>query len=351
MPEVRIGVIGVGWWAVKNHMPVLQSRKDVKITAICGLGREELRRIQDHFGVPFGTEDYRELLDRLDLDGVIISSPHRFHYEHALAALERGLHVLCEKPMTLKAVEARQLASLAASKNLHFLIPYGWNYTSLAAAARDFVAGGRVGEIEHVNCFMGSALRDLFSGEDPSFSKEDAVKPDPRTWSDPAGGGGFAHGQLTHALGLLFYITGLQPDELSAHMTYSKTGADLTNAFSCRFKNGATGLIGGVGTMPAFSTYQVDIRIFGSDGMLLLDIERPRLELRRHDGENVLLPELFKPGEYSCVEPLHVFVDLIQKKDVQNRSSAELGVSVVEVLNAAFESAHSGKSQAVAALS
>lgn len=350
MSEVRIGIIGAGWWAVKNHIPVLQSRKDVNITSICGLGRKEVRQIQEQFGIPFGTEDYRELLKHGDLDGVIICSPHRFHYEHALAALEEGLHVLCEKPMVLKAVEARQLASLAASKHLHFLIPYGWNYTPLAAAARDLVGGGKVGEMEHVSCHMASALRDLFSGEDPWFSKEDAVRPDPRTWSDPAGGGGFAHGQLTHALGLLFYVTGLQPDEVFAHMTYSKTGADLTNALSCRFKNGATGLIGGTGTMPALSTYQVDIRIFGRDGMLLLDIERPRLELRRHDGENVIVPVACKPGEYLCVEPLHAFVDLIQTKDVQNRSSADLGVSVVEVLNAAFESAHSGKSQAVAGL-
>lgn len=78
MSEVRIGIIGAGWWAVKNHIPVLQSRKDVNITSICGLGRKEVRQIQEQFGIPFGTEDYRELLKHGDLDGVIICSPIGF---------------------------------------------------------------------------------------------------------------------------------------------------------------------------------------------------------------------------------------------------------------------------------
>ncbi|HEX5482576.1 MAG TPA: Gfo/Idh/MocA family oxidoreductase [Terriglobia bacterium] len=347
---VHIGIIGTGWWALKNHIPVLQSRKDVKIASVCGLGRDGLLKIQKDFGIGFATEDYRELLARDNLDGVVISSPHPCHYDHASAALGRGVHVFCEKPMVLHAAEARRLAALTASGKRHFLIAYGWNYTPLAIEARDLILKGKVGKIEHVQCHMGSATRDLFSGEEFWFSQKDTVKPDPRTWSDPAGGGGFANGQLTHALALLFYITGLQPQEVFAYMTSSKTGADLTDAISCRFKNGATGMLGGAGTMPARSTYQIDIRIFGSEGMLLLDIERPRLELYRHDGESVLRAGIHEPGEYSCVEPPHAFIDLIQGKQVENRSPAELGVSVVELLEAAFRSAHSGKSQAVVGL-
>jgi len=261
--NVKVGVIGAGWWAVRNHLPVLQSRSDVKVTTVCRLGKEELRKVQEQFGIEFATEDYRELLRHDDLDGVVVSSPHRFHYEHAWAALERGLHVLCEKPMVLYAREARQLASQAASKHLHFVVPFGWNYTSLAAEARALVKEGRIGRIEHVHCHMGSSTRDLFSGEGFWFSNDDAVKPDPRTWSDAAGGGGFAHGQLCHALALLFFITELRASEVFASTIVSATGADLTVTISCRFKNGATGMMGGAGTMPPRSTYQVDIRYSG----------------------------------------------------------------------------------------
>lgn len=339
--KVRLGVIGAGWWAAENHIPVLQSREDVEIAGICRLGREELRKAQERFGIPFGTEDYKELLDVKGLSGVIVSSPHYLHYEHSTAALERGLHVVCEKPMTLRASEARQLARLAEARKLHFLIPYGWNYTDLASEAKKMVDRGEIGEIEHVLCHMASALRDLFNGQDSWVSEKSFFKPVEGTWSDPGRGGGYAHGQLTHALGLLFWITPLDPSEAFAFSRSSKTGADLYDAAACRFKGGATGAVNGAGTMPVGSPFQVDIRLFGSEGMLLIDIERPRLELRRNDGRNVIVPLKREPGEYSCAEPLHHFVDLIQGKPVENCSSAVLGSRVVALLEALCRSAQS----------
>ncbi|MGH9453453.1 MAG: Gfo/Idh/MocA family oxidoreductase [Terriglobia bacterium] len=69
-------MMGAGWWAVKNHIPVFQSRKDRKVVAVCTLGRDEPRKVQEQFAISFGTEDYRELLARKDIDGIAISSPH-----------------------------------------------------------------------------------------------------------------------------------------------------------------------------------------------------------------------------------------------------------------------------------
>ncbi|HZO99128.1 MAG TPA: Gfo/Idh/MocA family oxidoreductase [Terriglobales bacterium] len=347
MSKTRIAVLGAGWWAAENHIPVLRARPDVEIAGICRLGREELRKAQEHFGIPFGTEDYRELLALEALDGVVISTPHRLHYEHAGASLEKGLHVLCEKPMTLHASEARKLAALAESRQRHFVIPYGWNYTDYAAQAKGLIHQGEIGEVEHVLCHMASALRDLFDGTGAWFAQEAFFHPQKETWSDPAGGGGFAHGQLTHALGLLYWLTNLEPAEVFCFARSSRSGADLYDAISCRFKSGATGMLGGAGTMPPRSTYQVDIRIFGSEGMLLLDIERPRLEVRRNDGRNSFIPLKAPPGEYSCVAPVERFVDLIQGKTTENCSNAALGAAVVATLDAASRSAKSGKIEEV----
>src|SRR5206468_2616100 len=105
------------------------------------------------------------------------------HYLHASAALKRGLHVLCEKPMTLHASEARELASMAESQGRYFVIPYGWNYTDFAAEARNRIQQGAIGKIQHVHCHMASALRDLFSGEVPWFAGEAFFKPESKTWS------------------------------------------------------------------------------------------------------------------------------------------------------------------------
>lgn len=343
----KIGVIGIGWMAVDNHIPVLHALPGVEVTAVCGLGLEKLKKVQEKFGVSFGTEDYRELLSIDGLDGVVVSSPHPFHYEQAAAALERGIHVLCEKPMTLRISEAIRLVELVESKKLHFLIPYGWNYTDFAAFAREQIQGRTIGEIEYVQCHLGSPTRDILSGGGAWFAAEAFHKPETKTWSDPAAGGGFAHGQLTHILGLLLWITDLEPAEVFAFLGKSKTGSDLYNSIACRFKNGIIGTLGGAGTLPPNSPYQLDIKIFGSEGMLHLDLERPWLEVRRDGGRNYSLPMGCKPGFYACVEPLRIFVDLMKGKPVENRSPAWLGARVVGILDASLRSATTGRAEVV----
>ena len=100
MSKARIGIIGAGWWAAANHIPVLKADPDCEIVAVNRLGARELAEVQRTFDIPQGFEDYREMLDAVPMDGVVVSSPHVFHYEHAMAALEKGCHVLVEKPLT-----------------------------------------------------------------------------------------------------------------------------------------------------------------------------------------------------------------------------------------------------------
>jgi predicted dehydrogenase len=347
MLRTRIGIIGAGWWATENHIPVLQSLPNVDVTSICGLGREQLEKVRQKFGIGFATEDYEELLSRPDVDGVVVSSPHNFHYRHAAAALERGFPVLCEKPMALDTAEAGRLVKLVEAKRLPFLIPYGWNYTELADLAKDAIDSGEIGEVEHVLCHMGSPARDLLSGTGAWVAERALLKPAQGTWSDPSAGGGFAHGQLSHALGLMLWVTGLQASEVFAHVQRSLSGSDLSVAISCRFSNRATGMLGGTGGIPSRSLFQVDIRVFGSTGMLLLDIERPRLEIHGNNGKHFSAPTNHPPGMYECIEPLKVFVGLLQGEPMENRSPAWLGKRVVDVLDASLRSSSTGKTVSI----
>jgi predicted dehydrogenase len=339
LSRIRIGIIGAGHWAVENHIPVLQTFPNVEVVAACRIGQEQLQKVLRKFDIPFGTENYLELLALDNLDAVVVSSRHDLHYEHATAALTSGRHVLCEKPMALSAAEARRMVSLAVSKKLHFVIPYGWSFTDYAREARLRVLNGEIGRIQHVLCHMSSALKDLFSGEGAWWATESLMPPEMETWSDPDKGGGYALGQLTHALGLLLWTSNLEPAEVFAFLGASKTGVDLSDAIACRFSNGATGSISGAGLNPPGCPDQVDIRLFGSEGIMLLDIERPRLEVRRYDGRNFSMTMNHEPGGYSCVAPLQVFVDLISGKSVENPASAQLGAQVVQVIDAAFKSA------------
>ncbi len=343
MSKVRIGFIGAGWWVTVNHIPVLKAHPDVELVGVCRLGKDFLQKIKNEFAIPFATEDYRELLN-LKLDGVVVGSPHYLHYEHALAALEKGVHVMCEKPMTLRAADAWKLVETAKAKNLHLMVPYGWHYKPFVQKARQLIEQRVVGEIEYVLCHMASPTRGFFAGggKPPSQWEPTVAEPDPATWQVKENGGGYAHGQVTHSSALMFWLTGLRAQEVTCRMTSPNSGVDMYNTATVVFENGAIGTISGAATLPDNDKFQVDIRIFGKDGVLLLDVERERLEVRRHDSQHIHVDVPNGEGAYSCETPPVRFVELIQGKG-RNESPGDVAARSVELITAMFESAaHQG---------
>jgi predicted dehydrogenase len=343
--RARIGIIGAGWWAVANHIPALKALPDCEIVAVNRLGSRELAEIQSAFGIEHGFEDYREMLARVEMDGVVVSSPHVLHFEHASAALARGCHVLVEKPMTTTAEDARKLVQLAAKAEREIVIAYGWNFKPWTAEARRLAAG--VGRVEHLVLQMANALDDLFAGEPMKETEGAMFRPPASTWADPKRAGGFGWGQLVHPLGLIFRIVDIEPCEVFALTGQSPAGVDYYDAVGVRFAGGATASVSGAATLPKGRPVQIDLRIFGSEGMLLLDIERERLELRRRDGRDEVMPMKAGDGAYTCEEPPRVFVDLCLNRKTENSAPGSVGQRAVEVLDAMYRSAKSGRTEAV----
>jgi predicted dehydrogenase len=319
----------------------------VEIAAVNRLGATELERVQREFGASAAFEDYREMLASVELDAVLVTSPHTLHYEHAAAALRRGAHVLVEKPMTTTAADARKLVVLAKEAHRHLLVPYGWNFTALAREARRLVQQGAIGDIEHVSLHMASALGDLFSGEGLAESRDHMFRPASSTWADPQKAGGYGWGQLTHALGLLFGITELAPVEVFAITHPSKAGVDAYDAAVICFANGAQGTLSGAATVPKSCGFQIDLRLFGTQGMLLLDIERVRLEVRRHDRADTVAVLASDAGAYSPAPVIDAFVGLCAGESQENDAPGTVGLRSVEVLDALYRSATSGQIERV----
>jgi predicted dehydrogenase len=340
--KLRLGFIGAGWWATVNHMPILDARDDVELTAVCRPGEAELREVQERFGFSFATEDYRELLE-LELDGVLVCSPHHLHHEHARASLDAGCHVLCEKPMTLTAADAWDLVAAAERQERQLVVPYGWNYKPFAQAARELAP--EVGEVEYVMCHMASPTKGFFGGAGangvPSEWTPTLATPDPRTWQAREQGGGYAHGQVTHSLGLLLWLVPLRARSVSCLMRNVSAPVDLYDAAHLVFDNDAIGTISGAATLPDDEKFQIDLRIFGSDGVLLVDVERERVTLLRHDGSREDVAIEPGTGAYSCLEPPAAFVDLIRGEG-ENRSPGELAARTVEIIEAMHASASQG---------
>ncbi len=344
---LNVGFIGAGNWAEYNHIPLLLARTDVKVVGLATPTQKSRDRVRERFGISFLTADYHDLLNE-PIDAVVISSPHGFHYEQALASLQAGKHVLVEKPMTLYAREAWELVELANQKGLVLMVPTGWHYNSMVIAAREKLLAGRIGKIEYVVCHMGSALRSLYMGQSWPYTLDNI--PDPKLYySDPKiSGGGQGYSQLSHSVALMLWLTGLQASEVFAYMSGPGAPVEMYDALVAKFEGGAIATISGAGTQPpSRPKHEMDLHIYGSEGELSIDLDRERLDVIRNDGENFHLDVKPGDGDYTCDGPVNRFVDLILGKSSENLSPGEIGARTIELIEAAYRSVASHQPETV----
>ena len=341
---LRVAVIGAGWWAVENHLPVLDSRPDVEIQAVCRKGASEVQTVAERFGVPVATEDY-ERLPWDELDAVIVSSPHSLHHQHTMAALGHGLHVMCEKPLAITAADAFDMTQEAARRELVLLVPHGWQFLPQAATARRWIREGRIGRLEHVVAQMASPARGLFSGEKDSIPGAESP-PEPSTWVGEEGG--YAYGQLSHLYSLVFWLTGLVPEEVMGAVSPGPAGSDLYDAFLCTTRQGPLISVSGGAGVPTSQRHHMEVRVFGSEGVAIVDLERDRIEVVREDGDDYSFPLMRGATIYPGTIPVHAFCDLaLGYPEAVNHGdpvASALGIAVIE---AALRSAQSRRSEPV----
>ncbi len=343
----QIGFIGAGWWATANHMPALVNRPDVEMTAVCRLGSDELQMVKDTFGFEYATENHLELLEIEELDGVVVASPHTLHFEHAMAAIKRGMHVMCEKPLTTNAQDARMLVEEAERQGVEILIPHGWHYVPYVQKAKELMDQSAVGNIEFVMCHMASPVRSLLEGKrflsTGGGAGDNMFEPAADTWADPVvAGGGYALAQMSHSAGMAFWLTGLQARTVSAFTSAPTSKVELYDAFNVVFDNGAIGTFSGAGALPDNQQFQLDVRVFGSEGAFVLDIDRARLEVQRHDGDHFKMDMDADAGEYYGGGPPDNFADILTGKTSNNWAPGWAGMRSIELIDAAYRSVKSG---------
>ncbi len=347
MREARIGIVGAGWWATQVYIPAILGNPQARLVAINRRDPAALARILEAHPGPRGYTDVAAMLDAESLDGVIVVSPNDLHYDHATAAIAAGCHVLIDKPMTATAETARALVQQAARAGVAIAIPYGWNFAAFVTDAAEAIRAGRIGEPRHVLCHLASATYDLFSGAGLSNAAGHMFQPQASTWADPARAGGYGWGQLSHALGLMFRLIDRAPLEVAAMCTLSPTGVDLCDAAILRLEGGVQVSLSGTALLPKHATRQLDIRIFGTDGALLLDMERARLELRRFDGDDWVLELPATAGKYDTAEAVRRFVALCADGPPMPEADGIIGMRSVEVLEALYRAFRSGRTEAV----
>ena len=265
LKPVRIGVIGVGFGS-QVHIPAFQS-EGLEVVAVCSRRPERVTEVAKQFDIPHQFTDYSEMLRMDGLDAVSVVSPVPLHHPMAMAALNAGKHVICEKPFTTDQEMARQMWWKAEATGLTAMIAHEFRFASARMRVKELIDTGYLGPLH-------MALLRLVSGPRRPFQPRPLSDRD-----DAAQGGGFLGGLgshyidcLRHWFGEVEWVSG----QLVTHApdrTHPQTGelvqatADDTFQFSLGFSQGGWATM--IGTNAAPHGPGASVEIYGKDGTLV----------------------------------------------------------------------------------
>jgi predicted dehydrogenase len=286
---IRVGFIGTGW-AERVQIPLFRLG-GLTIQAICSGNPEKARQAAQKHQIPQVFESWQALVAADTVDLVSIVTPPPLHRSIALAALQAGKHVICEKPTALNVEEAEaMLAAAQAAPNQLAIIDHELRFHPQRIHLRQLIKDGYIGHVLLVNIAAQSG------------SRLNATTPW-RWWDDAAQGGGMLGAIGSHMLDLSRWLIG-KIDRLSAQLQIGHfyrqdpaTGmrrqvtADDHAQIMLRFANGAQGSITVSGLVPGGAGNET--LIIGTQGALRLDPEDRLWEVHR---------EGFSKGDWQLIK-------------------------------------------------
>jgi predicted dehydrogenase len=141
---VKVGVVGVGW-AGQQHIKAYAAMDGVELAGIAGLEEEQRSALTEEFGIQHSVARWEDLLDVDGLEAISVAVPTFLHAPIAIAALERGLHVLSEKPIALNGDEAQQMVAAARSAGRVLDVAFNHRRRGDVQKLRGMIEEGRLG--------------------------------------------------------------------------------------------------------------------------------------------------------------------------------------------------------------
>jgi predicted dehydrogenase len=148
---VRVGVVGTSLWADSMYLPALTRHPLAEVVAICGRNPDRARDIAARWNVPKFYADYRQMLDAGGLDALVVATTNDSHHPITMAALDAGLHVMCEKPLALNHAQAREMADRAGATDLKNMVPFTYRYMPTSRYLKQLIDEGFIGRPYHLN--------------------------------------------------------------------------------------------------------------------------------------------------------------------------------------------------------
>lgn len=272
---IRLGMVGGGGDAFIGAVHRIAARLDGHYTLVAGAlsaTPEKARESAAALGLLRTYDSFADMAEaeaaRDDgVEAVAIVTPNHVHADAAIAFLERGVHVICDKPLTSTMADAERLAAAARTSDALFVLTHNYTGYPVIRQARRMVANGELGELRVINV---EYAQDWLTG--PAEGKQAEWRIDPAR----SGAGGAIGDIGTHAYNLACFVSGLTLDRLAADLEAFGAGRELDdNAHvMLRWRGGAKGLLWCSQVAPG-NENALRLRIYGDKGGLEWSQEEP----------------------------------------------------------------------------
>jgi predicted dehydrogenase len=328
---IRVAVVGLGKMGL-SHLAMIHAHPGVRVDAVCDSTRYLLDVLNKYTGVRT-IPDYRAMLRDVPLDAVLIATPSQLHAEMVRAALERGLHVFCEKPFCLDAGEGAALARLAEERGLVNQVGYHNRFVAAFQEVKRLLDAGAIGDVSHV---LAEAYGPV------------VLRPKGSTWrTQRVAGGGCLYDYAAHPINLVSWYLGA-PTGVSGTVLNSVFSRETDDEVygTLHFDGGRSAQVSVNWSDESCRKMSTKISIWGTGGWIYADRQECRVYLRG----GARIPDGYEAGwnvryttgltepvwfylrgeEYSA--QLDYFVRCIEEKRSENVNSFASAAATDEVM-------------------
>ncbi|MCM8816989.1 MAG: Gfo/Idh/MocA family oxidoreductase [Candidatus Omnitrophica bacterium] len=229
MKKVKIAIIGVGGMGQGHAESIKNKVKEAELVAVADIEESRAREVGEKYKVKWFT-DYKELIDSKLADAVIVATPHYFHPEISIYAMEKGLHVLSEKPIAVTVSQADNMLKAAKETGKVFSVMYQLRGSGTFIAAKKLIDTGRLGEIKRT-LLVNPWYRSQAYYDSGSWRA---------TWKGE--GGGVLINQAPHMIDIFTWLAGL-PKRFEAKVRTRLHNIEVEDEASVllEYENGAWG--------------------------------------------------------------------------------------------------------------
>ena len=251
---IRLGLIAASRIAKGAIIDPLPDVDGVELVAVAARDHERARAAADEWGAPLAFGSYEELVASDDIDAVYIGTPASLHREWAIAAIDAGKHVLCEKPLAANADDARAIADADERGGVVVMEAFHWRYHPFLERIRAVLDGGELGRIDRFDA--------AFDIPDGRIGRDDI------RW-DLALGGGATMDLGCYSIQFVRWAAGADPDVVSAEAVCPVDEIDGSLAAELRWPSGITGSIQSSMIAPG-EQVEAWLRVTGERGRMIV---------------------------------------------------------------------------------